>query len=280
MFISKHGESWESWIEKAVSEGCDIDELSRLMVQGGWAKSDAEKALAEASGSPVKPKSIQKRPSIPSETTIEIEGHAVRILCRLDYPYAILIENLITEEEADSLLGIMQSKDLSSSKVVDPNSGGSIAHSARTSSGIFLTDDSSPILDTISRRISLLTDWPEENAEQLQILQYEKGQEYQAHYDWFNSDSEGGANHLSSGGQRVGTTVIYLQSADEGGATRFPASGFEVSPKKGDAIFFANVDEYGDVDNNTLHAGTPVIEGVKIVATYWQRMYSRKPTTA
>ena len=59
------------------------------------------------------------------------------------------------------------------------------------------------------------------------IINYEEGQEYKPHYDWFDPNAPGSATHLANGGQRVGTTVIYLATADGGGSTSFPDSGLE-----------------------------------------------------
>ncbi|MGS0759486.1 2OG-Fe(II) oxygenase, partial [Roseateles sp. GG27B] len=56
-----------------------------------------------------------------------------------------------------------------------------------------------------------------------------------------------------------------------GGGTRFPSLGFEVRPTQGAALYFASVDAQGLEDATTLHAGVPVIEGVKYIATKWLR---------
>lgn len=275
MFIEKHGESWKNWVEEGVSIGCDVGELKNLMIKGGWSPAHAEEAIREASAQSVTT-TDRRRPEIVAGSTIYLDGHPVTVVCRLDSPSAVLLDNLVTEEEADALLLLAESKGMRPSGVVSGDDGTSIQHEARTSSSAYLKDDDTPLLDVISNRIAKLTNWPRENSEQLQLLRYEEGQEYKPHYDWFSRTVKGSEKHLSSGGQRVGTTVIYLQEADEGGYTRFPRVGFEVSPKKGSAIFFANVDSYGKEDTAALHAGTPVIRGVKIVLTCWQRERSRQ----
>lgn len=58
---------------------------------------------------------------------------------------------------------------------------------------------------------------------------------------------------------------------EEGGSTSFPNIGLQVQPKKGSAVFFANTDAQRRPDQQTLHAGDPVVSGVKYIATKWLR---------
>jgi prolyl 4-hydroxylase len=56
-----------------------------------------------------------------------------------------------------------------------------------------------------------------ENAESLQVLRYETGQKYDAHFDYFHD-----RNNLKRGGQRVATVLMYLTDVSKGGETVFP----------------------------------------------------------
>jgi prolyl 4-hydroxylase len=44
-----------------------------------------------------------------------------------------------------------------------------------------------------------------------------------------------------------------------------------VAPTKGDGVIFYNVSPNGTLDQNSLHASAPVIQGEKWVATKWLR---------
>jgi len=268
MKMDMHGTDWRNWLEESVSRGCDRTQLKLEMVRICWSPSDASEALAEAFGFEV------SRPRI-VEDHFSIGGHDIHVLCRLNNPHAVLIRGLISEQEADTILEATEQKGLKPSGVVDYEGGGSVKHDARTSSGCHLTYEECPVLNDVANRISTMTQWPVENSELFQILRYEIGQQYKPHYDWFNPNIEGSKKHLNGGGQRVGTTVVYLHAANSGGKTSFPKAGFEVSPQKGDAVFFANINDTGSIDPNSLHGGTPVIGGVKTIATFWQRENAR-----
>jgi prolyl 4-hydroxylase len=109
--------------------------------------------------------------------------------------------------------------------------------------------------------------------EGLQVQKYEQGQKYNPHYDTF-ADKDGSE-------QRSWTVMVYLNEKDlekgnelEGGSTYFPNIDLRVHPKKGMAVVWNNLDENFCRDKNTLHTGTEVNRGTKIVVTMW----FRKPT--
>ena len=74
------------------------------------------------------------------------------------------------------------------------------------------------------------------------------------------------------GGQRIATLIMYLNDVESGGSTIFPDIGLDVLPHKGNAVFFAYSSERGELDNRTLHGGSPVSGGEKWIATKWIRV--------
>ena len=64
---------------------------------------------------------------------------------------------------------------------------------------------------------------------------------------------------------------MFLSEVEAGGSTCFPKLNLEIRPKVGRAVFFSNVDLTGQIDEMTLHAGMPVIQGIKYLATVWLR---------
>jgi len=45
----------------------------------------------------------------------------------------------------------------------------------------------------------------------------------------------------------------------------------EAKPKRGNAVYFENVDECGQINPDLLHTGAPVIHGEKWIAVKWIR---------
>lgn len=66
---------------------------------------------------------------------------------------------------------------------------------------------------------------PTENAEGLQVLRYQHGQKYDAHWDYFIDSVNG---RPENGGQRLVTVLMYLSDVEEGGETVFPSADQKV----------------------------------------------------
>nr|KAJ0192802.1 hypothetical protein LSAT_V11C800440930 [Lactuca sativa] len=159
------------------------------------------------------------------------------------------------------------------SKVVDNESGESVASEIRTSSGMFLRKSQDFCVDFL----------PVENGEAMQVLHYEYGQKYEPHWDYFQDK----VNQVK-GGHRVATVLMYLSNVRKGGETVFPRSeikesqpkangdwsecakrGYAVKPEKGDALLFFSLYPNATIDVVSLHGSCPVIEGEKWSATKW-----------
>ncbi|XAR51792.1 Procollagen-proline dioxygenase [Bertholletia excelsa] len=166
--------------------------------------------------------------------------------------------------------------------VADYESGKSIQNDVRTSSGMFLNKRQDDVVAGIEARIAAWTFFPEENGENIQVLRYEHGQKYEAHFDYFHDKV-----NQELGGHRVATVLMYLSNVKRGGETVFPDSeakynqpkddswsdcartGFAVKPSKGDALLFFSLHPNATTDPLSLHGSCPVIEGEKWSATKW-----------
>jgi prolyl 4-hydroxylase len=185
-------------------------------------------------------------------------------------PRIFLLEHFLTPFECDHLI-VKARPELKRSTVVSSVVDGEV-HPARTSKGMFFQKDSGDlVLKNVERRIAELTMLPEENGEAIQVLSYGHGEEYQPHWDYFDSNTEGGALCYNRGGQRVATLIMYLENTEEGGETIFPKANIKVKPVKGNAVLFYNCTPDGKEDPLSLHGGAPVIKGEKWIATKWLR---------
>jgi len=174
-------------------------------------------------------------------------------------PRVFVLPELMSEAECDHILRL-------GSGVVKESmvgqGGGGFKSSSRTSSTGWLGRRQSPILETLQRRFGDMLGLDESRlterdlAEQLQVVRYEHGQQYNPHHDF--SDSSG-----NSYGQRFLTLLLYVVVPDEGGHTSFPKAfggrGVRIKPpKRGGAVLFYSMLPDGNGDDLSLHAGEVV----------------------
>ncbi|RQO56013.1 2-oxoglutarate-dependent dioxygenase [Paucibacter sp. KBW04] len=288
---------WQAWVRENVARGCTPASMQELLLQGGHPAALAKQAIAEAqadhSPGQAQPSALallaaqrqaqaqllpgvgegnRLRPQIDvqANSLLAPDGQRVQIAAVLEHPQIVLFNQMLSDEECGQLMRLAETR-LSRSTVVDEQLGEARAHEARTSAGAWFQRAEFELLSRIEARLAALLHWPVDRGEGLQVLRYAAGGEYRAHFDYFNPGLPGSQRHLQTGGQRVGTCILYLDEVEAGGATRFPSLGFEVRPRRGAALYFASVDGQGVEDPATLHAGLPVLSGVKYIATKWLR---------
>lgn len=188
-----------------------------------------------------------------------------------DSPLVYVCDHFLSDDECDHLINLAKPS-LARSTVADLDSAKNLVNSARTSLGMFLPwGIKDKIVRGIHTRIAQITDIPEENGESMQVLYYGVGAEYQPHYDTFDPSTPGGLIHYNRGGQRVATFIMYLNTPEKGGETIFPQARLKITPEKGKALLFYNVNAEGISDSMSLHGGAPVIRGEKWIITRWLR---------
>jgi prolyl 4-hydroxylase len=178
-----------------------------------------------------------------------------------EIPEVHLFRALLTHDECQYLIdraGPM----FQPAVVVDPATGRMRPHPVRTSeNAMFPLVDETPAIHAINRRLALASRTSVENGEPLQVLRYRPGQEYKPHHD--------ALPHADN--QRVLTVLVYLNEGYSGGETLFVKTGLNVKGRKGDGLVFRNADAQGRADPAALHAGMPVLQGQKFVASRWIR---------
>ena len=107
--------------------------------------------------------------------------------------------------------------------------------------------------------------------ESFQGQRYAPGQEFRAHYDWFDTAEAYWPGEEAHGGQRSWTVMIYLNDVEEGGATTFDRVGVTVEPQAGALLVWNNALADGSPNLDALHAAQPVVRGAKYVITKWFR---------
>jgi hypothetical protein len=175
----------------------------------------------------------------------------------LTNPEISLYKDFLTAEECQELIDGAKDR-LTKSQVVNSETKENMDHQGRTSSGTHYTVGQTLLIEKIEQHISHITGIPIENGEGIQILKYEPHQEYLPHYDYFDGIHDN---------QRVATFIMYLNTPIEGGQTVFPNANISVSAQMGSGLLF----KYPNQDINSLHGGSPVLQGEKWIATKWIR---------
>ena len=123
----------------------------------------------------------------------------------------------------------------------------------------------------ISRRVDDLMGLPPLTGEPIQGQRYLPGQQFKPHNDWFYTSEKYWQLARKRGGQRSWTTMVLLNSVEEGGETHFTEIGIKIEPKPGVLLIWNNAKPDGTPNLDTMHAGMPVIKGVKYIFTKWYR---------
>jgi len=126
------------------------------------------------------------------------------------------------------------------------------------------------VMSVLQERAAQLTGIPLSHQEQPNVITYEPGQHFEAHYDFTAANLMHLPEFVRSG-QRVMTLVTYLNDDFTGAPTAFPKLNLNLRGGVGDAVVFSNVLPDGAPDQNTLHAGMPPEAGRKWVLSQWIR---------
>ena len=265
------------WIVDQTREGREPQDVVAIMMADGWSRDYAFATVEMTLRGNLADRSSLSLSVNPSRSANDA-AHALRpmrvmdrdveVLMRLRDPQLLVLGGLLSADECDELIGLARDR-LRPSETLDEDSGHLILNPARTSRGMFFSRGENELCRRIEARMAALMQCPLENGEGLQIHCYGPGDEYAPHHDWFDPARAGSVEALQRGGQRVASLICYLNTPTEGGATAFPELQLDVGAVKGNAVLFS----YGlpHQKAKTLHAGSPVLRGVKWVATKWVR---------
>ena len=189
---------------------------------------------------------------------------------KFDPPTIVEIDDFLSTDEIQELLDL-GSKNLKPSQMISSDKDYTDTTTRRSNSAFFNEDyNNHKLIKTIKKRAAVYTKLPEGNAEDLQLLQYEKNGMFLPHHDYFkNPGNLTYENNMKRGGQRVYTFFIYLNDDFEGGETEFPLIKKKFKPKKGKALFWKNLDDRGNPNPLTKHGGNVVTSGMKYACNLW-----------
>ena len=188
-----------------------------------------------------------------------------------DSPRVRVVEGFASAAECDWAMARAQGS-LTRAKVLDQQTGAEKSHPDRTNKAIeFKLTGMDVVMQVLRARIGATTNLPVPVFEPVQVMHYSVGEEFRPHFDFLTEDNEGWAAQMRRFGQRIATFLIFLNEDFEGGETDFPKAGISHRGRKGDALFWANVDPSGAPDRLTFHAGKPPTRGEKWILSQWIR---------
>ena len=162
--------------------------------------------------------------------------------------------------------------------VFDQATGGPMAVDARSNSAAeFDIVQGDVVTLLVQARIGVTLGVPVQVMEPMQVLHYRVGQQFAPHFDHLDVSEPGYAADVAQRGQRIATFLLYLNDDYAGGETDFPTIGLTHRGRRGDALYFANVDTANRPDPLTLHAGLPPTSGEKWLLSQWVRDRSPPP---
>lgn len=257
----------KNWIMNTLDRGVKPEAVVDAMVRKGYDTRASYTILFRIVQDRAQHAYVYETPEIGLKGNIlHTSDRDIKVLSKVEKPFILHLDNVLSDEECDELIAISKVR-LKPSMVIDSKTGEEKKAQGRTSKGMYFGLGENHLVTTIEKRISELTNFPIENGEGLQVLNYDIGEEYKAHYDYFPKQKV----DPTKGGQRLGTFLLYLNDVADGGETVFPKVGASIVPKKGTAVYFHYGNSKGQVDPLSLHASIPIVQGEKWVATKWIR---------
>lgn len=173
------------------------------------------------------------------------------------YTEPVIIKDVLTDEECEYIK--KQAKPQLKASTIDKTMR--LDKRVRSSKTAWLEGDNDPTIESIMLRCAQILNSPRENCECLQVVHYEPGGFYIPHQD---------ASHEQDN-MRKYTLLISLNDEYDGGETVFPNIDKQYTLKKGDALLFHTLNNYGFMDERAVHGGAPVLNGEKWICNVWAR---------
>ncbi|MEV0363114.1 prolyl hydroxylase family protein [Nocardia fusca] len=262
----------KTWIDQNLEQGHSAESIIESMTTDGFDKDSATTAVYELLRGEI-PSAYEYDPSpVSPDRVIHAHDRTIHALLRIEKPQLILFDNVLSADECDRIIELSE-KRLVPSTTINPATGIFEQDETRASESCMFGLSEDSFIDNIDRRFSALMNRPLEFGEGLQVVRYRTGGQYLPHFDFAPPGDPGVIEHLSGGGQRAATLIVYLNDVEAGGGTSFPEAGISFSPRKGQAVYFRYSNNLGQLDAATIHAGLPVLAGEKWIINKWMRRY-------
>ena len=268
-------QSWKSWTKENLGLGVSHQVIFKTLVDNGFETEDIVKSMDIKDLNSIKSVTTKSDKSIISSSTY-VEG-GKRIDLKENNLEIYRIQKFLSKEECNGLVKLIKSNMKKSMVSVSNKANAYIDESFRTSSTCNLSTSSDDLVKKVDDRILEYIGIHQSRGEAIQGQYYDISQEFKAHTDTFQPNSDEYELHCKKSGQRTWTFMIYLNNTKKGGETKFPKlktkddTELILKPNLGDAIVWNNLNKDGKPNPYSLHQGCPVEEGYKCIITKWFR---------
>ena len=187
-------------------------------------------------------------------------------------PHIYIIDDYLPHDVCDYIIETYKDR-IESAKVIssDKNSKDFVNNSnVRNNKSAWVHYNEDDKIRDLYNNVSKLINYPIENSEKLQLVNYNVGEKYNYHYDGFDEDNI----RIKDEGQRMVTCFIYLNNLQEnqGGCTEFNKLNIKVAPKKGRLLIFYNTEKDSNKKHElSMHGGNELLNGEKWACNIWFR---------
>jgi len=259
---------WKRWLEENLERKCDSNELVSILLQNRFSLDSIREAMGEKFPAGAELLDVAE-PDYQAISETRLTRNAANPTLRkvnTNKLQLYVLDDFMSGVECDAMIEIIGQRLRPST--ITKESEDEYFRTSRTSDLSLLKD---PIIARIDERIATTLGIRAEYSEGIQAQRYDVGQEFKAHTDYFERGTTEYVQHTAVKGNRTWTFMVYLNEDMQGGATKFLAIDRDFRPHKGQAIIWNSLYPDGSPNPDTLHSGTPVTRGHKIIITKWFR---------
>ena len=250
------------WLRDQLARGCSPREIADILFQQGFSVEFVREKMGDAypeaivrSTAPLQPPPILRNPP---NNLRKIDTDKLDLY---------VLEDFMGPRMCDQVAALLRHH-LKPSRVA----GEAKDAEYRTSRTCYLGQLHSPVATEVTQRICKTMGINPQYAEVAQAQNYEVGQQFKGHRDYFDFNSPYQQIRPECG-NRTWTFMVYLNEGMGGGGTKFHAIDQTFEPRKGRALFWNNLYPDRKPNANTWHSGEPVTSGSKMIITMWFREY-------
>ena len=269
-------DNWREWVHENIGLGVPRKQIFNTLANRGFSFVDIAEVMRwipEEAGVDIN--ELSKTVPIRHERRFIFGGE--KIDTQGDVLDIYRLDNFLSKNQCKKLSSIIRANMKPSTVTSSDTDKDYIDSDTRTSSTCDLDKSHGRVVGVVDELISKTLGIHTLFSEQIQGQHYKKGQQFKEHTDIFTPGTPEYEKNCSEKGQRTWTVMVYLNEPQQSGETIFPlvktptGETLSIKPSLGMAIAWNNLYVNGEVNEYSLHEGTPVKKGEKTIITKWFR---------